>query len=161
MAGSTQFLLTALRFDGADEWTRLPAATQLSVIVLDVSALLIVAKSGIFCLAIFLLAAGLERVAIYLNVRAGLGIRAARAVKPVAIAIAIVVVVAVVRVMVIAVAAVSIVIVAIVASAIAISAAVATEISVQVLDLTVATLEVRELRVAPVAAFVFAGGLQG
>jgi hypothetical protein len=160
MAGSTQFLLTALRFDGADEWTRLPAATQLSVIVLDVSALLIVAKSGIFCLAIFLLAAGLERVAIYLNVRAGLGIRAARTVKPVAIAIAIMVVVAIVCVMVIAVAAVSIVIVAIVASAIAISA-VAAEVSVQVLDLAVATLEVRELRVAPVAAFVFAGGLQG
>jgi len=51
----------------------LSCTAQLAIVVLDVPAALVVAQGGIFHLAIFLLAAGLERIAVYLNVLAGLG----------------------------------------------------------------------------------------
>ena len=52
--------------------SRLPGATQLAVVILDIAAIAEVVQAGVFRLAIFLLAGGVERVAIHLNVGAGL-----------------------------------------------------------------------------------------
>jgi hypothetical protein len=81
LTGSMRFVhqLTALQRN-ADKSTQLPAATQLSVVILDVSASLEVTQSGVFHFAIFLLAARLECVAAHLDVLAGLGVGAVRAI---------------------------------------------------------------------------------
>ena len=144
----------------------LSGTAQLAIVVLNVAAALVVAQGGIFHLAIFLLAAGLERIAIYLNVLAGLGERAAWtvisiAVISVAIAIVIVVVVPIVVAAICVMMVVAAIAIVAIVVAVAIISAGATEVSVQVLDLSAATLEIRELSVSPVAAFVLAGGMQG
>lgn len=161
--------LTALQRN-ADKSTQLPAATQLSVVILDVSASLEVTQSGVFHFAIFLLAARLECVAAHLDVLAGLGVGAVRAILSIPV-ISVLVAIMVVSVLMvtaaICIAAVAIPTVAIAAIvpvisivAVAIISAGALEVSVQVLDLPAATLEVRKLSAPPVAAFILTGGIQ-
>ena len=141
----------------------LSRAAQLAVVIFNVPAALVVPQGGVFHLAIFLLAAGLERVAIYLNVRAGLGERAAWAVISVAvISIAITVAVVCVMMVVTAVAIVAVISIVAIISVVAITivSAGATEIAVQVLDFSIATLVVRKLGTPPVAALILACGVQ-
>jgi hypothetical protein len=151
------------------EANQLSTAAQLAVVILNITAVAEVAQAGVFRLAISLLAARLQRIAIHLNVGAGLAVGARRAVIAVAISIVVLIAaaicIAVVAIPIIAIAPIIVVtpiavvtpVAIISARARAVSAA-ATEVSVQVLDFSAATIKVTEFSVAPVATLVLTGG---
>src|SRR4029077_2995529 len=136
----------------------LPAA-QLSVIVLDFAAPLIIPQRGVFQFAVLFLATGLERIAANADVLAGLRIRTVgyATVVSSAVSIAVPVVVAII-VGVMAAAAITIV-TAVAALSVAVAAG-ALQASVQVLNFSVATLIVLELCGLPVTVRILTFGVQ-
>jgi hypothetical protein len=118
-------------------------AAQLSVVILNVAALLVVVQRSVFHFAVLLLAAGRERIAVYLNILAGLVVGAARSaivLVPVAIAIMIAVVSTV--------GVVSMVVAAAVSAVLSIAAPVVPrtlEVPVDVLNLAIAAIVIAEL----------------